>query len=64
VQTINDVVCGMIFYGIRLYMEEMNEKTKRSNSTVVVVMLNTRNIEGYQFLKEMQKPESKGLWGE
>ncbi|XP_058735223.1 wax ester synthase/diacylglycerol acyltransferase 4-like [Vicia villosa] len=60
--TINDVVCGMIFYGIRLYMEEMNEKTKTSNSTALV-MLNTRNIKGYQSLKEMQKPESKGLWG-
>ncbi|GAU40259.1 hypothetical protein TSUD_60490 [Trifolium subterraneum] len=35
--TINDVICGMIFYGIRLYMEEMNEKTKKSNSTAVAV---------------------------
>jgi hypothetical protein len=43
-------------------MEEMNENTKKSNSTAVV-MLNTRNIRGYQSLKEMQKPESKGLWG-
>ncbi|XP_058730388.1 wax ester synthase/diacylglycerol acyltransferase 4-like [Vicia villosa] len=60
--TINDVICGMIFYGIRLYMEEMNEKTKTSNSTALV-MLNTRNIGGYQSLKEMQKPEYKGLWG-
>jgi hypothetical protein len=61
-QTINDVICGIIFYGIRLYMEEMNNKTKTSNSTAVV-MLNTRNIGGYQSLKEMQKPESKSLWG-
>ncbi|WJX44861.1 hypothetical protein P8452_31792 [Trifolium repens] len=60
--TINDVICGIIFYGIRLYMEEMNNKTKTSNSTAVV-MLNTRNIGGYQSLKEMQKPESKSLWG-
>ncbi|CAK8577025.1 unnamed protein product [Lathyrus sativus] len=60
--TINDVICGMIFYGLRLYMEEMNEKTKRANSTAIV-MLNTRNIGGYQSLKEMQKPENKGLWG-
>ncbi|XP_013456651.3 O-acyltransferase WSD1 [Medicago truncatula] len=60
--TINDVVCGMVFYGIRLYMKEMNEKTKRANSTAVV-MLNTRNIGGYQSLTEMQKPECKGLWG-
>jgi hypothetical protein len=43
-------------------MEEMNEKTKKSNSTALV-MLNTRNIRGYQSLKEMQKSESKGLWG-
>jgi len=61
-QTINDVITGMIFYGIRLYMEEMNEKTKTSNSTAVV-MLNTRNIRGYQSVEEMQKPKSKGLWG-
>ncbi|CAL5212767.1 unnamed protein product [Lathyrus oleraceus] len=60
--TINDVICGMIFYGLRLYMEEMNEKTKRANSTAIV-MLNTRNIGGYQSLKEMQKPEFKSLWG-
>ncbi|KAK2381126.1 O-acyltransferase WSD1 [Trifolium repens] len=60
--TINDVICGIIFYGIRLYMEEMNKKTKTSDSTAVV-MLNTRNIGGYQSLKEMQKPESKSLWG-
>ncbi|XP_058733885.1 wax ester synthase/diacylglycerol acyltransferase 4-like [Vicia villosa] len=60
--TINDVVCGMIFYGLRLYMEEMNERTKTSNSTALV-MLNLRSIKGYQSLKEMQKPESKGLWG-
>jgi hypothetical protein len=43
-------------------MEEMNKKTKTSDSTAVV-MLNTRNIGGYQSLKEMQKPESKSLWG-
>ncbi|CAL5202805.1 unnamed protein product [Lathyrus oleraceus] len=60
--TINDVVCGIIFYGLRLYMDEINERTKTSNSTALV-MLNTRNIKGYQSLKEMQKPESKGLWG-
>ncbi|CAK8577026.1 unnamed protein product [Lathyrus sativus] len=60
--TINDVICGMIFYGLRLYMEEMNEKTKRTNCTAIV-MLNTRNNGGYQSLKEMQKPENKGLWG-
>jgi hypothetical protein len=43
-------------------MEEMNKKTKASNSTALI-MLNTRNIGGYQSLKEMQKPEFKSLWG-
>ncbi|GAU40260.1 hypothetical protein TSUD_60500 [Trifolium subterraneum] len=61
VQTINDVVCGIIFYGIRLYMEEINETTKTSNSTAVV-MLNTRNIGGYQSLKEMHKHPLEFIW--
>lgn len=61
-QTINDVLTGMIFYGIRLYMQEMNDNSKTANSTAVV-MLNTRNIGGYQSVKEMQKPGVKGLWG-
>lgn len=61
-QTINDVVCGVIFYGIRLYMQEIDNKAKTANSTAVV-MLNTRNLAGYQSLEEMQKPEAKGLWG-
>lgn len=43
-------------------MQEMNDKTKTANSTAVV-MLNTRDIGGYQSIKEMQKPGSKGLWG-
>ncbi|XP_061362880.1 wax ester synthase/diacylglycerol acyltransferase 4-like [Gastrolobium bilobum] len=60
--TINDVISGIVFYGIRLYMQEINKKTKSSNSTAVV-MLNTRNIRAYQSVKEMQKPEAKGLWG-
>lgn len=61
-QTINDVLTGMIFYGIRLYMQEIDYSAREANSTAVV-MLNTRNVKGYQSVKEMQKPEAKGLWG-
>ncbi|XP_020237589.1 O-acyltransferase WSD1 [Cajanus cajan] len=60
--TINDVVTGMIFYGIRLYMQEIDYMGRKANSTAVV-MLNTRNIRGYQSVKDMQKAEVKGLWG-
>ncbi|MED6172970.1 hypothetical protein PIB30_054923 [Stylosanthes scabra] len=60
--TINDVITGMIFYGLRLYMQEMNNKSKIAESTAVV-MLNTRNIEGYRSVKDMLNPNSKGLWG-
>ncbi|XP_027345757.1 O-acyltransferase WSD1-like [Abrus precatorius] len=60
--TINDVLTGMIFYGIRLYMQEIDYMAKTSNATAVV-MLNTRNIRSYQSVKEMQKPEVKSLWG-
>ncbi|KAG5033247.1 hypothetical protein GLYMA_06G291700v4 [Glycine max] len=60
--TINDVITGIIFYGIRLYMQEIDYMTRKANSTALVV-LNTRNIRGYQSVKEMQKPKVKGLWG-
>ncbi|TKY66840.1 O-acyltransferase WSD1 [Spatholobus suberectus] len=60
--TINDVITGMIFYGLRLYMQEIDYKARKANSTAVV-MLNTRNIRGYQSVEEMRKPEVKGLWG-
>ncbi|XP_019451296.1 PREDICTED: O-acyltransferase WSD1-like [Lupinus angustifolius] len=60
--TINDLVTGMVFYGLRLYMQEMNDKAKISNSTAIV-MLNTRNLGGYQSVKDMLKPEAEGLWG-
>eukprot|EP00256_Glycine_max_P035717 XP_006582315.1 O-acyltransferase WSD1 [Glycine max] len=60
--TINDVITGLIFYGIRLYMQEIDRMARKANSTCVV-MLNTRNVRGYQSVKEMQKSKVKGLWG-
>ncbi|BAT90147.1 hypothetical protein LR48_Vigan08g115500 [Vigna angularis] len=60
--TINDVITGMIFYGIRLYMEEIEYMARKAKSTAVV-MLNTRNVKGYKSVKEMQNSKVKGLWG-
>ena len=61
-QTINDVIVGMIFYGIRLYMEEINYKTRASHTTAVA-MLNVRNVKGYQSVKDMMRKGTKGQWG-
>jgi hypothetical protein len=59
----NDVVTGIVFYGTRLYMQEMDSKSKTSNSTALV-LLNTRNIEGYQSIDDMlNTKKSKGPWG-
>ncbi|CAH1424735.1 unnamed protein product [Lactuca virosa] len=61
--TINDVVCGMIFLGIRLYMEATSEEARNARSTALVV-LNTRSISGYTSVDEMlQNQEAKSLWG-
>lgn len=59
----NDVVTGIVFYGTRLYMQEMDSKSKTSNSTALV-LLNTRNVEGYQSIDDMlNTKKSKGPWG-
>ncbi|XP_045820672.1 wax ester synthase/diacylglycerol acyltransferase 4-like [Trifolium pratense] len=60
--TINDVITGIIFYGIRLYMQEIDNKTRTSNSTGLV-LLSTRNIGNYQSIQDMTKPNSKSPWG-
>ncbi|KAG2404100.1 uncharacterized protein HKW66_Vig0110220 [Vigna angularis] len=60
--TINDVITGMVFYGTRLYMEDMDLKSKTADSTALV-LLNTRNIEGYQTINDMLHSKAKGPWG-
>ncbi|XP_027345758.1 O-acyltransferase WSD1-like [Abrus precatorius] len=60
--TINDVITGVIFYGIRLYMQEINNKATTANSTGLV-MLSTRNIGSYQSVQDMMKADSKSPWG-
>nr|KYP69303.1 O-acyltransferase WSD1 [Cajanus cajan] len=60
--TINDVITGIVFYGTRLYMQDMDLKSMTADSTALV-LLNTRNIEGYQSINDMLNTKAKGLWG-
>ncbi|XP_054808767.1 LOW QUALITY PROTEIN: wax ester synthase/diacylglycerol acyltransferase 4-like [Prosopis cineraria] len=60
--TINDVITGIIFYGTRLYMQDINKKSSSANSTALV-LLKTRNTEGYQSIDEMLNSKAKGPWG-
>nr|DAD22859.1 TPA_asm: hypothetical protein HUJ06_024322 [Nelumbo nucifera] len=60
--TINDVLCGVIFYGVRLYMYNSNRSSSHISSTALV-LLNTRIINNIQSIQEMMKPDTKAPWG-
>ncbi|XP_038888791.1 O-acyltransferase WSD1-like [Benincasa hispida] len=60
--TINDVVTGIIFLGIRLYMYETCPNSTQSNSTAIV-LLNTRMLGDYKSIEDMLKPNSNNPWG-
>ncbi|KAH9610087.1 hypothetical protein KSS87_014216 [Heliosperma pusillum] len=60
--TINDVLTGIVFLGTRLYMQATGKQFSSSQSTALV-LLNTRNINGYKSLDEMLKPDSRTKWG-
>ncbi|KAK1568167.1 hypothetical protein Q3G72_021348 [Acer saccharum] len=59
---INDVVAGIIFFGTRLYMQEVAKESSNLNSTAIV-LLNTRMFRSYISVKEMVKPNAKSPWG-
>lgn len=61
-QSINDVICGALFLGTRLYMKAMNEELKNGKSTALV-LLNTRNIGGYKSISEMMEHKAESAWG-
>ncbi|XP_008227240.1 PREDICTED: O-acyltransferase WSD1-like [Prunus mume] len=61
--TINDVIAGIIFLGTRIYMQEVTQKSSNERCTALV-LLRTRNIEGYTSIKEMIEPNNaKMSWG-
>ncbi|XP_051151969.1 wax ester synthase/diacylglycerol acyltransferase 4-like [Andrographis paniculata] len=62
--TINDVICGVVFLGIRLYMRGMNQSQNLWGAkSTALVLLNTRNIAGYKSVSEMVKPGAESPWG-
>ncbi|KAJ1412769.1 O-acyltransferase, WSD1, N-terminal [Sesbania bispinosa] len=61
--SINDVIAGLIFFGIRLYMQEIDWESRKAQSTALV-LLNTRNIRVYKSVKEMVDKSNDGAaWG-
>lgn len=63
IQSLNGVVAGLIFFGIRLYMQEINLESSKAQSTALV-LLNARNIRGYKSIKEMvDKTNNDAAWG-
>ncbi|KAL1834310.1 hypothetical protein ACET3Z_003961 [Daucus carota] len=60
--TINDVIAGVILLGSRLYMEGENKNSSNFNSNALV-LLNTRNLDGYKSVDEMVKPKTTTPWG-
>ncbi|OWM91053.1 O-acyltransferase WSD1-like [Punica granatum] len=62
--TINDVICGMVFLGIHLYMQKHGNGSagNRAKSTALV-LLSTRVLQEYKTVQEMARPGSKSPWG-
>ncbi|CAL9012445.1 unnamed protein product [Prunus brigantina] len=60
--TLNDVLTGMIFFGTRLYMQEIDQSSSTADCTAMV-LLNTRIMGDYMPIEEMIKPNSKMPWG-
>ncbi|KAF3444105.1 hypothetical protein FNV43_RR13795 [Rhamnella rubrinervis] len=61
--TINDVIVGIIFFGTRLYMQEISNESTKSSSTALV-LLNTRMLGDYKSIKEMMElPDANTSWG-
>ncbi|XP_077224538.1 wax ester synthase/diacylglycerol acyltransferase 4-like [Tasmannia lanceolata] len=57
--TVNDVITGVTFYGIQLYMQRMNQ-ISRGKRLTSLVLLNTRMLNGYQNVQDMLTANS---WG-
>ncbi|KAJ0966873.1 hypothetical protein J5N97_023790 [Dioscorea zingiberensis] len=63
--SVNDVLVGMIFHGLHLYMQEVDpwSNNKSSPQVTALVLLNTRAITSYKSMEEMREPNSKARWG-
>ncbi|KNA12681.1 hypothetical protein SOVF_123780 [Spinacia oleracea] len=59
--TVNDILAGIIFLGVRKYMQATDTESGNSESTALV-LFNTRNIGGYMTAEQMKKAQMK-IWG-
>lgn len=62
-QTVNDVITGIIFYGTQLYLQATAECEAKAAQVTALVLLNTRIIENYKPLSEMTKRDAESPWG-
>ncbi|KAF7822975.1 O-acyltransferase WSD1-like [Senna tora] len=61
--SVNDVLVGLIFLGIRLYMKEMESESSSKAESTALVLLNTRNVRAYKSVNEMVDTKGKTPWG-
>ena len=52
-QTVNDVIIGIISYVIHLYMTRMGQTSNVSSNMTLLVMVNMRILKGYNNIDEM-----------
>ncbi|XP_059283398.1 wax ester synthase/diacylglycerol acyltransferase 4-like [Lycium ferocissimum] len=60
--TINDVITGIVTYGTRLYMQEVNQESCNGKCNALV-LFNTRALGGYKSVSDMIRPNSDMPWG-
>lgn len=62
-QTVNDVITGIISLGVRLYMQDI-DYTSRTKRCTLLPMLNIRNVQSYETKSDnMRMSGRKGNWG-
>ncbi|CAO2814747.1 unnamed protein product [Amaranthus hypochondriacus] len=61
--TVNDVVVGILFLGLRLYMQDINEGQLQKSRSTMLIAVNPRIMKGYATPEEMCKDKSKVPWG-
>eukprot|EP01018_Ginkgo_biloba_P023750 Gb_05377 [translate_table: standard] len=71
--TVNDVITGVIFYGIQRYLQICEKNPLQPNSgnvkkmeklrVTALAMINARALSGLQNLQDMLKPDTQTPWG-
>ena len=57
------MLAGLIFFGIRLYMQDIDLESRKAHSTALM-LFNTRNIRDYKSVREMVDKTNNGAsWG-